>query len=72
MSPRVRLPSLCRHGEEKLKARGTVRVQVYIDGAKAWNVTVMGRPVKKRTGGTVGGLLPSLLEMLGFKRRRWA
>lgn len=47
-----------------------VRVSVQIDGKEAWRVAVMGRPVS-RPRGALGSLAKSLVELLGFRPRRW-
>lgn len=45
-----------------------VNVKVIIDGVEAWNVTILGSPLKVPAINTgLGGLGLSLLELLGFK-----
>ncbi|WFD33793.1 alkaline phosphatase [Malassezia cuniculi] len=47
-----------------------VHVTVLINGNEAWNVTVHGHPVR-RAQGAIGSIAQSLLELLGFKPRKW-
>ncbi|SGY16853.1 BQ5605_C012g07010 [Microbotryum silenes-dioicae] len=50
-----------------------VRVQVYIDGQVAWQVEVRGVPIRSPmvVPRAIGSLGKSLLELLGFKKRKW-
>ncbi|EPQ25985.1 uncharacterized protein PFL1_06440 [Pseudozyma flocculosa PF-1] len=47
-----------------------VRVSVQVDGKEAWQVSLLGKPVR-RAENVVGSIAKSLLELLGFKPRRW-
>ncbi|KAN0061175.1 hypothetical protein ACQY0O_006910 [Thecaphora frezii] len=47
-----------------------VRVSVQVDGKEAWKVSLFGKPVR-RAENVVGSIAKSLLELLGFKPRRW-
>lgn len=47
-----------------------VKVTVQVDGKDAWQVTVHGVPVR-RPHSALGSLAQTLLELLGFKNRRW-
>jgi len=53
-----------------------VRVRVWIDGAEAWHVDVLGQPLPRRGAGAVvegavGSLGKGLRELLTFLRRSW-
>lgn len=53
-----------------------VRVRVWIDGAEAWHVDVLGQPIARPgaltiVDGAVGSLGKGLRELLTFLRRSW-
>lgn len=53
-----------------------VRVKVWIDGAEAWHVDVLGQPILRPgpltvVDGAVGSLGKGLRELLTFLRRSW-
>ncbi|KDN50353.1 hypothetical protein K437DRAFT_64978 [Tilletiaria anomala UBC 951] len=48
-----------------------VRATVMVDGKEAWRVDIVGKPVVSAPKQAVGGLAKTLLELLGFKSRKW-
>ncbi|KAI0956901.1 hypothetical protein AcW1_005469 [Taiwanofungus camphoratus] len=53
----------------------TVLVQIMIDGAEAYKLTVVGKPVKLRSSTTLGAYVPQsfkgVLDRIGLKPSRW-
>lgn len=47
-----------------------VTLKAFIDGKVAWKLEILGKPIRKANL-AVGSLSADLLELLGFRKRKW-